>query len=823
LRRRSNPAAVEADDEDYAIAAQIVRHNVSHLQCTPSLLGLLAMDEEAVTALSRLRMLLVGGEALPPALVDRLAPHVRGSWRNMYGPTETTIWSTTSTVESGTPITIGKPIANTQVHIVDKRLRRVPLDVPGELVIGGAGVVRGYLARPELTADRFVADPFGSHGDRLYRTGDLARWLSSGDIEFVGRLDHQIKIRGYRIELGEIEAVLAEHPAVRESVVVARDGAAGDARLIAYVVPGRSSARSSGEGAGAAEWEAIWDETYSNAPAAAGSFNTAGWNSSFTGAAIPPAEMQEWVEATTERILAAARDVTPDPRVLEIGCGTGMLLFRVAPHVKEYVGVDFSAAALRHVQAHLEPAGLQNVKLEHLRADQLGMLQAPGAFDLIVLNSVIQYFPDVDYLQQVLKAAYERLAPGGRLFVGDVRSLAHLEAFHTAIELARADEGIATADLRARVQRRATDEGELVLDPRFFDALAATLGNAVVERTELKAGRAHNEMTAFRYDAVIRKNAGNVGEQDDVPTIGAARNSTAETLAALLRDGPAALRVTGIPNARLVDHVAAARRLASGDAGATAGQLRSATASIPSGMHPDDLRQLHPEYDADVTFAADDPASMDVVFRRRGTAAAGRGLRGRAAPDQPASAYANTPARRQTATGNALMTELRQHTRQKLPEYMVPSAFVLLDAMPLTPNGKIDRAQLPAPERPRSEATSTQPPSNSVEHAIVGVLKELLGADEIGVEDNFFDLGANSLILVQASIRLRAVLGRAVPLVQLFQFPTARALAESLGTDEKAADAGVKQSQDRAQLRREAMQRRGAARPRVTPDRGGSA
>jgi len=138
---------------------------------------------------------LVGGEALPTTLVEQLEPRLTGRLLNMYGPTEATVWSTTARVNAGVPVTIGQPIANTQIYIVDRELRPVPLGVPGELLIGGAGVVRGYLDRPELTAERFVEDVFGQGGERVYRTGDLARWPTSGEIEFLGRLDHQVKIR----------------------------------------------------------------------------------------------------------------------------------------------------------------------------------------------------------------------------------------------------------------------------------------------------------------------------------------------------------------------------------------------------------------------------------------------------------------------------------------------------------------------------------------------------------------------------------------------------------------------------------------------------
>jgi amino acid adenylation domain-containing protein len=184
----------------------------------------------------RLRAL-CGGEALPPELAARLLPRVAALW-NMYGPTETTVWSTLHRVESAEgPVPIGRPTANTRVYVLDARLNPLPAGCAGELHIGGDGLARGYLKRPELTAEKFIPDPFGGPGDRLYKTGDLARWLPDGTLECLGRLDHQVKVRGYRVELGEIEATLAQHPDVQQAVVVARKDPSGADTLAAYVIP----------------------------------------------------------------------------------------------------------------------------------------------------------------------------------------------------------------------------------------------------------------------------------------------------------------------------------------------------------------------------------------------------------------------------------------------------------------------------------------------------------------------------------------------------------------------------------------------------------
>ena len=225
------PREVAADGIDLAQLLQSSGATV--LQATPATWRLLI---EAGWQGSPGFRALCGGEALARDLSQALLGRVAQLW-NLYGPTETTVWSTVSRVMPDEPITIGRPIANTQVYVREARGGLAPIGVPGEIWIGGEGVALGYHARPELTAERFVPDPYSSGSDaRLYRTGDLGRWREDGRLEHLGRLDHQVKIRGFRVEIGEIEAVLGSHPAIRQCVVVAREAAVGDLRLVAYVV-----------------------------------------------------------------------------------------------------------------------------------------------------------------------------------------------------------------------------------------------------------------------------------------------------------------------------------------------------------------------------------------------------------------------------------------------------------------------------------------------------------------------------------------------------------------------------------------------------------
>jgi amino acid adenylation domain-containing protein len=214
---------------------KIERSKPTLLQATPATWRMLI---DAGWQGDRRMTALCGGEALAPELAAKLVGCVRSLW-NMYGPTETTIWSTLDHVEGiDAEITIGRPIANTEIYVLDRHLQMVPIGVPGELYIGGAGLARGYHKRPDLTAERFVPHPFSSEkGTVLYRTGDLARYRSDGKIVHLGRLDHQVKVRGFRIELGEVQTAVASHPGVKQTVVTARDDSSGSKQLVAYIVP----------------------------------------------------------------------------------------------------------------------------------------------------------------------------------------------------------------------------------------------------------------------------------------------------------------------------------------------------------------------------------------------------------------------------------------------------------------------------------------------------------------------------------------------------------------------------------------------------------
>jgi amino acid adenylation domain-containing protein len=716
--------------------------------------------------LPALECLNVTGEACQADVVARWAPGRR--LLNVYGPTEVTCWCTHAVYTGPVDrVHIGRPMANAEVYVLDEGREVVPIGVVGELYIGGAGLARGYWRREALTAERFVAHPFRA-GARVYRTGDLARYRADGTVEFVGRRDHQVKLRGYRIELGEIEATLRAQPAVQEAVVLCREDQPGDRRLVAYVVGARDGAGA--EAGQVAQWQAVFDETQRATAAGDPTFNVVGWNSSYTGLPIPAAEMREWVEATVAR-LAARRP----RRVLEVGCGTGLLLWRLAADCEAYWGTDFSAVTLAGLQAAVTAAGWAQVRLLAQAADETARLGA-ATFDLVVLNSVVQYFPSAAYLERVLRGLVPHVAPGGAIFVGDVRSLPLLGALQADVELTQAAATEPAAAVRARVARRAAQEQELVLAPAFFDAWAATEAAIGGVEIALKRGTARNELTPYRYDVWLHVGArarGAAVAWETWPPAGLTADSWEERL----RPGTGARALAGIPNARVQGAVRAAACLAAPDGPATAAAIRAAAAAASAAaVDPEAVAQRAAAagYTAHLQWAPDAPDAFDLVLLERDAATLPPR---RAAAPAAGTALANDPGAGRAA--RTLGPALRRHLQQRLPDYMVPATILHLAALPLTPNGKVDRAALPSPD-PLALARDRTfvAPRSPLEEAIAKAWSELLGRPQISVHDNFFgELGGHSLLATQVCSRLRDTFDVEVSLRSFFESPTIADLA----------------------------------------------
>src|SRR5581483_8968548 len=416
--------------------------------------------------------------------------------------------------------------------------------------------------------------------------------------------------------------------------------------------------------------------------------------------------------------------------------------------------------------------------------------------DTIILNSVVQYFPDVEYLQDVLEGALRLLTPGGHVFIGDIRSLPLLEVFHSLVEVEQAAPLFSREYIRERVRQAMRNEEELLLDPALFTHLPQFYSALKQVRVIPKRGRYLNELSQFRYQVVLRtEEPGEVIPSLDCTWLD--RRESAMSLSRLhhllKEEAPPMLGLASVPNARLAAalciHQFLTGKNESYDAEPNAAALREiARTAASDGLEPEDLWGLADElpYDIAISWARHQrDGSYDVLLQRR----EGDSVREPAlqlAQAFPTSKdvrptwrnYANWPGGGSRL--HALLLQLRPYLQEKLPEYMVPSSFLLLDQLPLTPNGKVDRRSLPAPEGHAGSAESYVAPRTPVEELLTAIWVEVLGLEHIGVHDNFFDLGGHSLLATQVIVRVRETFRQEVPLRTLFEHPTVQGLAETL-------------------------------------------
>ena len=411
------------------------------------------------------------------------------------------------------------------------------------------------------------------------------------------------------------------------------------------------------------------------------------------------------------------------------------------------------------------------------------------AFDLVILNSVVQYFPSIDYLVRVLEGAMKAVKPGGFIFVGDVRNLLLLEAFHACVGLHQASSSLSRAELQQRVQKHITQEEEMLIDPAFFTILKQHLPQISHVQIKLKRGRHLNELTQFRYDVLLQVGTAVkptwepswLDWQKQELTLQAVRQLLVETQ-------PEILAISRVPNARLQVAIKTVEWLARSEVSETVGDLREALQEISSqaGVEPEDLWALSDElpYTVDIYWSSSSSdGCYEVVFRRRTTATDAMSgseiavsLPSAAVYPQPWGFYANNPIRGKYT--RLLLPELRRFAEERLPEYMVPSAFVVLEALPLTPNGKVDRSLLPAPNRTGSDLQDAfVAPRDTLELQLAHIWEDLLDVSPIGVTNNFFDLGGHSLLAVRLIAQIQKQFGQNLPLTTLFQGATIDQLA----------------------------------------------
>ncbi|HEU5380543.1 MAG TPA: amino acid adenylation domain-containing protein [Ktedonobacteraceae bacterium] len=794
---------------------------ISVLQLVPSLLREIISYLEASRTdrakLAALRWIVPTGDALPVELCRRwlnLYPTI--PLLNTYGSTECSDDQCHFVIDRPLPrdktvsvAPLGFPIPNMQVYVLDRALLPVPVGVAGELYIGGIGVGRGYLNESVRTALAFIPNPFARKaGERLYKTGDLVCYLPDGNLKFLGRSDYLTKIRGYRIETGEIEVLLEQHQAVREAVVLVQSRPSGEKYLAAYVVPQSGTVKQLESRAVqiadtteyVTQWRDVYDTVYRSHHASSldPTINLRMWTDSYTRQPLSEEAILACINDTVQRIL----DLNPD-RLLEIGCGTGQLLSRIAPHCTFYSGIDFSREALDSLEDFFRanPQNWRHVHLTPCPAHELPETLS-DSFDTIILNEVVQYFPSAEYLIQVLRSAVQRLSAGGTLFIGGVRSLPLLEMFHLSLLLHQVPASLSLRECHQLLQKKREQEKELALDPAFFVTLKRYIPEISSVQVQLKGGRHHNEFTLFRYDVVLRTGkSAPVAEPNLTSSFLSWKNDGLDVLKiqhVLVQKKPALLRITGVPNARLKEEAKALEFLTDAPEDATIADLRRTLQDI-SDVSRDEHRYAEPEdlwrlgvdhaYEVYVYWPARCvDGSYDIILRRRGEEGQGIDMSAVLEADerQLPEVHANTPlqnslAHRQSELEQELVSSLSSYLRERLPEYMVPTTIMVIDTMPLNANGKVDRHQLPVPDLRRGEVREpVVEPSDQVEYQLLHLFEEILETRPIGVRDNFFSLGGHSLSSVRLIARIQKTFNQDIPLSTLFHGPTVAQLAKLL-------------------------------------------
>ena len=547
--------------------------------------------------------------------------------------------------------------------------------------------------------------------------------------------------------------------------MVAREEPGEQKRLVGYVIP-----RAAGDAAAdTTHWREQWEMMFAQAIKDSGGQKTesidaviTGW----TGIENAGGQVNEWIQTTVARL----QTFSPR-RVFEIGCGTGQLLNRLLPQCESYCAADIAAPAVEALRAKYASP---NVRLLIRGAEDFTGIEE-RSFDTVIINSVAQYFPSADYLLKVVEGAVRATSDGGRVFVGDMQSFSLLEAFHTAAQLTRLPPGASVRDLRDRVQQRLQQENELSADPEFFEQLNGRLPRVTHVEILLRRGRIVNETTQFHYDVVLH--VGRAPQQlppatwldweREVVSLARVRE--------LLSARPAMLAVRSVPNRRLAAELHLLKALEGSAAAALVSQL---SLSAPAGVDAEELSALANEagYRACLRWEGDGRSGrLMAVFLRADQS--GVPVFPEMAPETRPAKLVNVPVT--VGSGEGLAAALREYLAARLPDYMVPGVLMALPAFPLTPNGKIDRKALPAPALRAVSKKEIVPPRTETERRLAAIWTEVLGVALVGVNDDFFELGGDSLLSFRITNRANQA-GLAITPRYFFEHRTVAGLARAL-------------------------------------------
>lgn len=673
----------------------------------------------------------------------------------------------------------------------------------GELVVAGDGLARGYTD-PILDVDRFVQVTIDGQVVRAYRTGDRARYrVGDGQIEFFGRMDQQAKIRGHRIEPAEVERAILRQTSVRDAVVVIRDQEGLEPEMIGFVViQDDHSAEQDEAGSQVEGWQNFFESnTYADmntiSQSAIGN-DFKGWTSMYDGSEIDKDEMREWLDDTICTILGGQAA----GHVLEIGTGSGMVLFNLGSGLQSYVGLEPSRSAATFVTNAIKSIPALTARAEVHVGTATDIHRLSGLCpDLVVINSVVQYFPTPEYLIQVVDTLV-RIPGVKRLFFGDIRSHATNRHFLAARALRALGNKSTKDNLRRKIADTEEREEELLVDPAFFTALVSRFPDKILHVETLpKNMQATNELSAYRYAAVVHIRG---AEEREQPVYSIDRNDWIDFQASQM-DRPALLHllqrsedaltiaISNIPYSKTIleRHICEslenngtddAQNLLDGAAWISA--VRS-SADCCASLSVTDLIQLGEEagFRVEVSVARQwsQSGALDAVFHHYCLPAQiGSRALIRFPTDHQARELATLTNRPlQPLQNRRFVSQIREQLQSLLPSYMIPSRIVVIDKMPLNANGKVNRKELirRVPIVPKPRVTLEQvAPINEIEAMLCEEFADVFGMD-VGITDHFFKLGGHSLLATKVTTRISRRLNAHISVKDVFDHPVIADLA----------------------------------------------
>lgn len=681
--------------------------------------------------LDKLRYVIFGGEALNTSKLSSWFykyGYTQPTLVNMYGITETTVHSTYKIIlpdDLCVNFLLGKFLPDQKGYVLDNSQNILPIGAIGELYIGGAGLARGYLNNPQLTQKMFIANPFQTEIEKiqcvnsiLYKTGDLVRYLSDGSLEYISRKDTQVKINGYRIELGEIEHAINNCVGVSAAAVIAQSSISNNNKsLIGYYTIKHSHSYNTSQvyTTNIANWESLYDSLYRQVDYLMIEHDFSGWNSYITGLPIPLNEMNQWHHATIKVIKSLA-----PTRIFEIGSGSGLLMYSLLSTCEQYTGIDFSKVVIERHNAYLRKHNRhRNVTLYHLTADKIDQIPKEQTYDIVIINSVCQYFPDIEYFLDVIDKSLKKLPDNGSLFIGDVRDYGlHEELIEEHLGYVGKKHTIFD------IKQIMLSETELLISPEFFLNLTHKYKHLAVDILERPFSYI-NELSKYRYDVIIAINHAHetastcLKVNDEISYGHQIKSILAEFKTKNVSNG---IYFKKILNTKLIKDF---KPINFDRLGKKYGYKHKIFHYSESGKIYLSVLFYHSCQELYLSdLVSTNPISHNQLYNTPGSSKTNKDL-------------------------------IRKQLMTKLPDYMVPNTLIELENLPLTMNGKLNYNALP---KPATYATQLYvKPKNKAEELLVAAYANVLEIEKdiVSITADFFKIGGNSILAIKLVSELR--------------------------------------------------------------------